>query len=207
MKTTKAPHIYGRMVFGLVFLVTITGAGYYVNTLRTKAATCYNAAQVASDSRCLYIFRGKVYEKGTKSKPHKSNPCGTDVTSIIPSFHFNNMANYMDPNYRGDICTGTNPTATPTITLIPTATPTRIPTSIPTVTPTTSQIATSTPGGSCSLHSRGDADCNNIINIVDFEVFRKEYAGLLNTKQSDFDNNGNVSIADFEIFRKGYLGL
>ena len=194
------------MIFGFLFIAVITSAGYYMNTLRTKAATCFTASQVASDSRCLYIYSGKVYEKGTKSKPHKSNPCGTDVTSIIPSFHFGNMSKYMDPNYRGDICAAGNPTATP----LPTTAPTSVPTSVPTATPTISQVATSTPttsSGNCPLRSKGDADCNGTVNLADFEIFRKEYVGQLSTKQSDFDNNGLVTITDFEIFRKGYLGI
>ena len=210
MKTRKAHYIYGRMIFGFLFIAVITSTGYYMNTLRNKAATCFTASQVASDSRCLYIYSGKVYEKGTKSKPHKSNPCGTDVTSIIPSFHFGNMAKYMDPNYRGDICAVGNPTSTPVPTPAPTSVPTSIPTTIPTATPTISQVATSTPTtstGNCPLRSKGDADCSFVITVADFEIFRKEFTGVLSTKQADFDSNGVVNMTDFEIFRKGYLGI
>lgn len=211
MKTGRRHYIFGRMFFGFLFILGVTSIGYYINSVNTKAATCFTTAQVASDSRCLYIYSGKVYEKGTKSKPHKSNPCGTDVTSIIPSFHFGNMAKYMDNNYRGDICSVGNPTATPTQTVVPTATPTRTPTSVPsappTATPLVTQTATTTPGSTCTLHIKGDADCNGAINLADFEIFRKEYVGQLSTKQSDFDNNGLVTITDFEIFRKGYLNI
>src|SRR3989344_4193260 len=86
-----------------------------------------------SDSRCLYILNNKVFEEGTKRSPHKGPPCGMDVPSIIPSFHLADVAKYLDPNYKGTICTQLLPTATPrpptaTPTLRPTLTPTRIPT-------------------------------------------------------------------------------
>ncbi|MEN9328004.1 MAG: hypothetical protein RI947_812 [Candidatus Parcubacteria bacterium] len=58
---------------------------------------------------------------------------------------------------------------------------------------------------SCSLRPHGDADCNAIIDIVDFEVFRKEYTGIVQTKTADFDGSGAVDISDFEIWRRGYF--
>ncbi len=58
---------------------------------------------------------------------------------------------------------------------------------------------------SCSLRPHGDADCNDTIDIVDFEVFRKEFTGVLQTKTADFDVSGAVDISDFEIWRRGYF--
>jgi hypothetical protein len=55
---------------------------------------------------------------------------------------------------------------------------------------------------SCSLKSVGDADCNGTVNITDFEIFRKEFTGTLNTKTADFNADNVVSIIDFEILRK-----
>lgn len=55
---------------------------------------------------------------------------------------------------------------------------------------------------SCSLKSFGDADCNGIVNISDFEIFRKEFTGSLATKSADFNADNAVNIIDFEILRK-----
>ncbi len=143
------------LVVALTFIVLtgITGT-YFTFQYFTKAQTCFSTQTVASDSRCLYILNGKVYEKGTKSSPHKATPCGTDVTSIIPSFHTDTPATYLDPNYRGDICAVQQPAATntpvpaATNTPVPAATNTPAPTqssssSQPTATPV--RTATSTP--------------------------------------------------------------
>lgn len=54
----------------------------------------------------------------------------------------------------------------------------------------------------CVLKNKGDADCNNAVELADFEVWRKEYMAVC--KQStisvcapDVDNNGNLMDADF----------
>lgn len=68
------------------------------------------------------------------------------------------------------------------------------PTVTPTVTPTV-----------CSLKSSGDADCNNVVNLVDFELFRKEYTHTVTTLSADFDNDQAVTLADFQTWRVGYF--
>ncbi|MEN9328380.1 MAG: hypothetical protein RI947_1188 [Candidatus Parcubacteria bacterium] len=67
----------------------------------------------------------------------------------------------------------------------------------PTITPTLPPIS------DCPKKSRGDANCDGFVDIVDFEIFRKEYTGPLSTKDSDFDMNNIVDIVDFEIWRRG----
>ena len=57
----------------------------------------------------------------------------------------------------------------------------------------------------CSLKSQGDADCSGVINLADFEVWRKEIMGTLQTTQADFDTSGQVNIIDFEIWRRTFL--
>lgn len=79
-----------------------------------------------------------------------------------------------------------------TATPAPIATPT--PTTKPTVTPTV-----------CSLKSLGDADCNRLIDLVDFEIWRKEYTGSSTAKSADFNTDNFVNIVDFEIWRKHYF--
>ena len=302
-----------------------------------------------------------MYQKGTRSKPHKGNTCGTDVTNIIPSFHAASAAKYLDPNFVGKICTATttpNPTATPiagsTSTPIPTSGPTTPPASCKTTSaswqtipmtaqsgtysvefdatpgaanidtvmglspsaatgysgmaaivrfaptgvidarngsayqaatsisytagttyhfkmvinssahtysayvtpsggseitigsnyafrteqasassvpifniysavgsasvcglisysgstpPTVTSIPnpTATPGGSCSLKSQGDANCDTIFDLLDFEIWRKEKTKALNTTTTDFNADNVVDSADFEIWRKAYF--
>jgi len=68
-------------------------------------------------------------------------------------------------------------------------------------------FAISTPTSSCSLKSNGDADCNGAINILDFEIWRREFLGIDATTKADFDSSGGVTILDFEIWRRGFLGV
>jgi len=77
---------------------------------------------------------------------------------------------------------------------VPTSTPTRVP---PTLTPTLIP---------CPLKGRGDATCDGIIDILDFEIWRREFLGIDTTTKADFDSVGGVSILDFEIWRRGFLG-
>ena len=170
----------------------ILSAVFYLKTIHyIYGQTCFTPQTAASDSRCLYILQGKVYEKGTRSKPHQGNSCGTDVTSIIPSFHFSDLAKYLDPNYVGNICT-VQPTPTPTVP-IPTPTlqpsPTNQPTSVPI----------------CITKSTGDADCNGVYDFVDFEIWRKEKMKELFTKSADFNSDFVVDMIDFEIWRKSAI--
>jgi len=111
---------YGFHIWFLLFLVNVVI--FYTLQYNTHGQTCLTSAQVQSDSRCLYILNGKVYEKGTRSSPHQGHPCGTDVTSIIPSFHTSGAATYLDPNYVGDICV-----AQPSPTVAPSTAPSTVP--------------------------------------------------------------------------------
>ena len=56
----------------------------------------------------------------------------------------------------------------------------------------------------CPHKSIGDADCNDIIDIVDFEIWRREYSSLRYTGLADFDKNGNITAVDYEIWRKTF---
>lgn len=66
---------------------------------------------------------------------------------------------------------------------------------------------TTTPptSGSCPRKSQGDADCDSLIKLSDFEIFRKEYTNVLATKTADFNIDSKVDLADFQIFRNGYF--
>lgn len=62
-----------------------------------------------------------------------------------------------------------------------------------------------TPTPKCATHGTGDADCNQTVNLVDFEIWRKEYDGTLKTLDADFNNDKKTNVVDFEIWRQSYL--
>lgn len=134
----------------IVLIVFISNFGIiYAIRYLSRAQTCYTKEQVSSDSRCLYIWSEKVFEIGSKSKPHHGHPCGMDVTAIIPGFHLADMVKYMDPNYLGNICTASQPTITitpipPSVTPVPSNTPYPTPTvtvsPVPTIFPSPTNI-------------------------------------------------------------------
>lgn len=78
------------------------------------------------------------------------------------------------------------------------------------VTPTTTQTGTpiltttNSPSPASCRKDRGDANCDGITNLLDFEDFRKEFNKTLVTKNSDFNNDGVVSLLDFEIWREWF---
>lgn len=139
--------------YGLLTAITLVIANIgmvYIIRLLTKAQTCFTTAQVQTDNRCLYILNNKVYEKGSRSAPHKGHTCGTDVTSILPAFHLTSpYISLVDQAYRGDICALANPTATPRPTSVPTNTPVPTPrpsqTPVPTSRPAATPVPTLTP--------------------------------------------------------------
>ncbi len=117
------------LYFNAVLLLLLLGGGtYYALSLYTRGQTCFTVEQVQQDSRCLYIYYNMVFEKGTRAEPHQNNPCGTDVSAILPQSHILDKAARLDPNYKGNICENT-PIASPTPEPSPTAAPTAEPTS------------------------------------------------------------------------------
>lgn len=62
------------------------------------------------------------------------------------------------------------------------------------------------PTGGCTQKSRGDADCDNKITLLDFEIWRREITGALATKLADFDGKDGVTLIDFTIWRGTIVG-
>ncbi len=58
---------------------------------------------------------------------------------------------------------------------------------------------------SCSHKGDGDADCNDKVDLVDFEEWRKEFTGEAHTRHADFENSGNVTVLGFELWRKHFF--
>jgi hypothetical protein len=96
-------------------------------------------------------------------------------------------------------------TTTPINTVVPSLTPTRQPSGTPTKIPT---VLPSTP---CPLKTEGDANCDNLIDLLDFRDFREQYIlfqrGQLDmTKASaNFNGDTNLDLLDFKAFRDGYI--
>lgn len=125
--------------------------------------------------------------------------------------------------------TGTQVTQPP-VTTTATPSPSPTPTSSPTITPAvpTSTPSPTSPAG-CSKKKTGDADCDGVIRLADFEIWRKEYfpgCSAANrsvcledadhdgdTMDANFDYPGSgtattdmmVGIIDFQIWRTGYF--
>lgn len=204
----KKSHGLKFKIFLSLFILVVGYLLYVQATHLIYGQTCFTPQTVSSDTRCLYILSGNVYQKGTKSKPHQGNSCGTDVTNIIPSFHGGDAARYLDPNFVGKICTSTpspTPTRTPTPTIRPTNTTAPTPTNTPAVIPTNTPVVQPTNPTNCTTKATGDADCNGLYNLIDFEIWRKEFTGSLTTKNADFNKDNVVSIIDFEIWRKAAI--
>lgn len=51
----------------------------------------------------------------------------------------------------------------------------------------------------------GDANGDGKVNLVDFDIWKKEYLKINITKKADFDKNGSVNLVDFDIWKSGYL--
>lgn len=74
----------------------------------------------------------------------------------------------------------------------------------PTTAPSAAPTATLPPTGMCPKKSTGDADCNGLVQITDYAVWRIEYKGQCSTTNltaaacgDDKDGNGNILDADF----------
>lgn len=58
---------------------------------------------------------------------------------------------------------------------------------------------------SCQNKAKGDANCDNNVNLQDFEQWRKEFQKIVQTKAADFNSDGKVDSSDFELWRQTYF--
>ncbi len=65
---------------------------------------------------------------------------------------------------------------------------------------------TVTPNPSCPARTLGDADCDGKHNLVDFEIWRREFTGLLSTTTADFNTNATTKpdLVDYEIWLRNF---
>lgn len=103
-----------------------------------------------------------------------------------------------------------SPTLAPP-TLVPTRVPTKIPTAVPTQVPT--KAPTLPPVGECGCSRQGrragDGNCDGLVDLRDFEVWRSEmfdlggWQGVSRSDwKGDFNCDNRVDLLDFEIWRR-----
>lgn len=61
------------------------------------------------------------------------------------------------------------------------------------------------PVPACPKKSQGDANCDNIVNLADLDIYRAEVNGEIKSFRSDFNEDKKLNITDFVIWKYGYL--
>lgn len=153
-----------------VFVVANSSALYLYFS---KASACMDQAAINADSRCLYVYNGNVYQKGSRNNPHQGVDCGSNVDNIIPNFHFSGGTFTNFNSAKVTAFCAANATAAPT------ASP--LPTSIGTI-------------------PNWDVDQNGVINVVDIGLVVDQYGKTtFANPRVDVDRNGTVNIIDIGI--------
>lgn len=73
---------------------------------------------------------------------------------------------------------------------------------IPLTQPVTSPTSIVT--GQCTLKSKGDVNCDDKIDLLDFSLWLSEFNGTTNTTNTDINGDGQVSGSDYEIWRSNF---
>lgn len=96
---------------------------------------------------------------------------------------------------------------TPTPTLTPlSSTPTPLVSQVPSATtnPSVTSVVASTTPGSCPRKPEGDANCDNKVNLVDLEMWTREFLGD-KSLNADFNGNKKANLEDLQIWQTTYL--
>lgn len=70
--------------------------------------------------------------------------------------------------------------------------------------PQQSPTASPNPDQDCPRKPEGDANCDNRVNLIDFEIFRAEYLSG-SGRRADFNADGRVSLVDIQILIQTFL--
>lgn len=115
---------------------------------------------------------------------------------------------------------GSQKSATKNIILAPVITPTPTTTEEPTLTPTpkpqnlggpvdpSEGVVAPPAGNTCTLKSKGDADCDDDIDLFDFNIWMGQFKNDPSTStpvwNADFNKSGSIDLVDFNIWRDGF---
>lgn len=74
------------------------------------------------------------------------------------------------------------------------------------VPPPSPPVPTNTPTSSaCPLKSSGDGNCDNKVDMIDFEIWRQEFIGQVTTRDADFNSSSQTDLIDYETWRQGFV--
>lgn len=60
----------------------------------------------------------------------------------------------------------------------------------------------------CPYKRKGDANCDNTVNLIDFEIWRRTYMRTnITGTAADFNLDGKTDLLDFELWRQGYFSF
>lgn len=66
-------------------------------------------------------------------------------------------------------------------------------------------IPTTIPTSIIIIKKSGDANGDNIVNLIDFSIWKSEYLKQTNTKNTDFNKDGIINLLDFVLWKTEYL--
>lgn len=66
-------------------------------------------------------------------------------------------------------------------------------------------VSVSPTGGLCPKKAQGDCNCDGLVAIGDFEMWRKEFLKETSTQKCDFNTDTKLNLSDFNIWRTGYF--
>lgn len=143
----------------------------------------------------------RVCSEGISLEPSSIEPSVPVITGSYPtSGDFVVFAKYMNPynwmaHWQWNRLTGGNYTIK-----------FNLPDSMCEIIPTNQPIITITTPPGCTLKSKGDANCDNQINMADYEIWACQILGNATCNQPDdaanFDSINKVNLNDFEIWRR-----
>lgn len=97
-----------------------------------------------------------------------------------------------------------NGTPVPTMPTTPSSTPTTHPPTVIPSSPTTRPPSPTPTTNTCPRKNQGDVNCDNAVNLSDFELWRRQFGGESTETSADFTLDGRVTLADFERWRLSY---
>ena len=199
------------------------------NDAQEEVSYCIKAIPTPTPTSTLPISISSSSAEPQVPGPSVSAPTSTSVkTRAVGEFCFTDSQCQtffckLDADGDSGVCTqpaiptavSTKPSATPILTVILSQTPsiavvspTDIPTTVPSVT-ITIQYSTPIALPYCYLKEKGDSNCDNKVNILDYEIWRTEFLEILKgiqliTKPSDFNKDGKTDIVDINIWRTSF---